>query len=165
MDVTGPLLRIHIFFDADPDLAPTFLVNADPDPDPDQGFWWPKMEKKITMTVLKKIFGSKISIYLTIKDVQATVKAFSSQKRTSSTAKHEIYLFFYFWGLFALLYVDPDPANQNQCGSWSATLTRTVNSEKLLRNLLYTWTAVETAGSPLYLFIFQIHCPSKGGSE
>ncbi len=49
------------------------------------------------------IFWSKIKIYLSLrpnKDVQATGEAFSSQKRTSSTSKHEfMYLFFvrHFW--------------------------------------------------------------------
>jgi hypothetical protein len=47
-----------------------------------------------------------------MKDVQATGEAFSPQKRTSSTSKHEI-------SLLALL--DPDPADQNQCGSGSTT--------------------------------------------
>ncbi len=35
MNITGPVLRIHLGFnaDSDPDLAPTFLVSADSDPD------------------------------------------------------------------------------------------------------------------------------------
>ncbi len=42
-------------------------------------------------------FGSKTTIYLSlafIKDFQVTKEAFSSQKRTSSTSKHEISKFF-----------------------------------------------------------------------
>jgi hypothetical protein len=51
-----------------------------------------------------------------MKDVQATREAFSHQERTPSTSKHEISsLFSTFAGHFALL--DPDPADQNQCGS------------------------------------------------
>ncbi len=42
-----------------------------------------------------------------IKDVQVTEEAFSSQKRTFSTSKHEISFFFYFCSIFAIL--DPDP--------------------------------------------------------
>jgi hypothetical protein len=49
----------------DPD--PAFQVNPDPVPDldPNSGFWWPKMTKKIK---LKKIifFKSKIAIYLSL---------------------------------------------------------------------------------------------------
>jgi hypothetical protein len=46
-----------------------------------------------------------------IKNAQATGEAFSPQKRTSNTSKHEISLLFsFFVGYFALL--DPDPATQ-----------------------------------------------------
>jgi hypothetical protein len=52
----------------------------------------------------------KISIYLyLIKNVQATEEAFSPQKRTSSTSKHEISNFYLFLKvIFALLDLDPD---------------------------------------------------------
>jgi hypothetical protein len=40
----------------------------------------------------------------------ATGEAFSPQKRTSSTSKHEIFkLFIFLWVTFALLDPDPDP--------------------------------------------------------
>jgi hypothetical protein len=56
-------------------------------------------------------------------DVQATGEAFSPQKRTPSTSKHEISsLFSILVGLFYPLRSDPDPAEQSQCGSGSATL-------------------------------------------
>jgi hypothetical protein len=56
-----------------------------------------------------------------IRNIQTTGKAFSPQKRTSSTFKLEISLFFIFlWDVFAL--IDPDPAKQNQCGSASEKL-------------------------------------------
>ncbi len=59
------------------------------------------------------------------KNVQATVKAFSPRKRTSSTSKHTgnmklLYFLLFLWVIFALL--DPDPADKNQCRSWSTTL-------------------------------------------
>ncbi len=61
----------------DPDTA--FQVNQDQDTDPDpiriHGFDDKKLKKKITY-------------------VQATVEAFSPQKRTSSTSKYEILLIF-----------------------------------------------------------------------
>jgi hypothetical protein len=52
-----------------------------------------------------------------LKDVQVTKEAFSSQKRISSTSKHEIsfYFFLIWWGIFALL--DPDPDSENGSGS------------------------------------------------
>jgi hypothetical protein len=57
-----------------------------------------------------------------MKDVQATGEAFSPQKRTSSTSKHEISsLFFYICGPPGPD-LDPDPSGQNQCGSGSKTL-------------------------------------------
>jgi hypothetical protein len=51
-----------------------------------------------------------------IKDVQVAKEAFSSQKRTSSTSKHEIsYFFLLLWAIFALL--DPDPDSEYGSGS------------------------------------------------
>jgi hypothetical protein len=45
-----------------------------------------------------------------IKDVQFTEEAFSSQKRTFNTSKHEISKFLLLlWVIFALLDPDPDP--------------------------------------------------------
>jgi hypothetical protein len=51
-----------------------------------------------------------------IKDVQATGEAFSPQKRTSRTSKlGNFSLFIFLSVIFAVL--NPDPADQNQCGS------------------------------------------------
>ncbi len=51
-----------------------------------------------------------------MKDVQAT--AFSPRKRTSRTWNMKRLNFLPFaWVIFALLDPDPDPADQNQCGS------------------------------------------------
>ncbi len=76
--------RIRTGFKADPYQA--IPVNADPDPDP--RFW--KLEE---ITVEKTyFFGEKLQFsfpYDSIKDVQAT-EAFTPQKRTFSTSKHEI---------------------------------------------------------------------------
>ena len=45
-----------------------------------------------------------------IKDVQVTEEAFSSQKRTTSTSKHKIIIFFLLlWVIFALLDLNTDP--------------------------------------------------------
>jgi hypothetical protein len=64
-----------------------------------------------------------------MKDVQDTGKAFSPQKRTSSTSKLEISLLFsFFVVIFTLLDPDPDPADQNQCGS--ETLLSTAEKSK-----------------------------------
>jgi hypothetical protein len=70
----------------------------------------------------KKNFGLKTTIYLSLglhKDVQATEEAFSSQKRTSSTSKHEISKNFpILWVIFALL----DPDRDSEYGSGSIAL-------------------------------------------
>jgi hypothetical protein len=70
----------------------------------------------------KKIafFLSKISILLSQglhKDVQATGEAFSTQKRTSNTSKHDTDSLssLFLWIIF--VHLDPDPADQNQCES------------------------------------------------
>jgi hypothetical protein len=53
-------------------------------------------------------------------DVQATEEAFSPQKRTFSTSKHEIFKFLkYLWVTFALL--DPDPVSESESGYGSLT--------------------------------------------
>jgi hypothetical protein len=50
-------------------------------------------------------------------------EANSPQKRTSSTSSMKFLHFYLFsWVIFALLDLDPDPADQNQCGSGSTTL-------------------------------------------
>jgi hypothetical protein len=75
--------------------------------DPDSIFW-----------------GSKNTIYLSLglhTGLQATEEPFSSQKRTSSTSKHENSQFFLlFWAIFALL--DPDPDQDSEYGSGSTEL-------------------------------------------
>jgi hypothetical protein len=47
-----------------------------------------------------------------IASVYVIGEAFSHQKRTSSTSKHEISSLFHFVGHFSLLDPDPDPADQ-----------------------------------------------------
>ncbi len=77
------------------------------------------MIKKTWSKILKKFTAGKKIIFFffknynlpipkaSIKDSQATEEAFSPQKRTSSTSKHEISKFFLlFWAIFPLL--DPD---------------------------------------------------------
>jgi hypothetical protein len=87
----------------------TVLTNVvDLDPVSDPGFDEQKLEK----CGWKKIFfWSKIAVYLSqasLKDAQATGKAFIPQMRTSSTSKNEIYvLTFLCCVIFALL--EPDP--------------------------------------------------------
>ncbi len=55
-----------------------------------------------------------------MKDAQDTGEDFSPQKKTISTLKHKFLPFSYFlWVIFSLL--DPDPANQKQCESWSGS--------------------------------------------
>jgi hypothetical protein len=65
----------------------------------------------------KLIFLSITTVYLTqdsIKNVQVTEEAFSSQKRPSNTSKHELLKKFpTFVGHFALLDPDPDPDSES----------------------------------------------------
>jgi hypothetical protein len=65
-------------------------LNTNPDP----GFLCPKIEKNLQLkTFFKKFFDQKLKFtypYASIKDVKVTKEKFSSQKRTSSTSKHEI---------------------------------------------------------------------------
>ncbi len=106
-----------------------FFTDLDPDPEVEagdqygsgsiriQGFNDQKFNKKITAEKKYKIFlGSKTAINLSlasIKYVQVTEEACSSQKRPSNTSKHEFFLLL--WVIFTLL--DPDPVAE--CGSGS----------------------------------------------
>ncbi len=64
--------------------------------------------KKITNFLNQKLQFTYPQAF--IKDVQATEEAFSPQKWTSSTSKHEIFKFFLLFGvIFAILDPDTDP--------------------------------------------------------
>ncbi len=106
------------------------LLISDPDPafgsgsNPDPEFWRPNIEKNVQ---LKKFFWIKNCHFtypnVSIKDVQATGKDISPNKRTSNTSKQEIlHCSLFLWVIFALLDPHLDPADQNQCGSGSETL-------------------------------------------
>jgi hypothetical protein len=76
---------------------------------------WKKFtaEKKLNFFVQKLQFTYSLA---SIKDVLVTKEVFSSQKRTSSTSKHEISEFFLLLPvIFALL--DPDPDSEYGAGS------------------------------------------------
>jgi hypothetical protein len=100
--------------DPDPAFYAEYRSGSGSNPDP--GFWWPKF-KKFTAKKNLIFFWSKNATYLfqaSIMDVQASGEAFSPQKRTSSTSKHEISsLFPFFEVIFALLepltWLNPDP--------------------------------------------------------
>jgi hypothetical protein len=80
-----------------------------------------------------------------MKDVKATEEAFSPQKRTSSSSKHEISeLFLIFWVIFSLLGPVSDPADQNQCrpGSRTLSLVSVVNFNSKIQNYTYRRTRV-----------------------
>jgi hypothetical protein len=66
---------------------------------------------------LKKIYSGKTTYpQASLKDVQVTKEAFRSQKKTSSTSKHEIYQFFLLLRvIFGVL--DPDPDSEHGSGS------------------------------------------------
>jgi hypothetical protein len=93
-------------------------TNPDPDPIRIQGFNDQKLKKKLQLKKNLIFFGSKTAIYLSlasIKYVQITEEAFSSQKRPSNTSKHELLqIFFYFCGSFLPSWIriripGPDP--------------------------------------------------------
>ncbi len=78
-----------------------------------------QLEKKI-------YFWSKIPIHLSPglhKGLQGTVEAISPQKRTSR--EHQNLKFLFLWLIFALLGPDPNPADQNQCGSMRIRIRNT----------------------------------------
>ncbi len=71
-----------------------FRLNTDPDP----GFWRTKIYKIYSWE--KFFFGSKIAIYLSLGSRKGR-PSLEPSKRTSSTSKHEISeFFFYFYGSF-----------------------------------------------------------------
>jgi hypothetical protein len=65
--------------------------------------------KKFTAEIKLIFFGSKIVIYLSIKDVQATGEVFIPQKKRCSPSKLEFSSLL--WVILALL--DPDPYSQS----------------------------------------------------
>jgi hypothetical protein len=81
-----------------------------------QGFDDQKFENNFSWEKNLHLFGQKIAICLSLglHKGRPSYRTFSTQKRKSSTSKHEISsLFFYFSGvIFALL--DLDPADRNQ---------------------------------------------------
>jgi hypothetical protein len=86
-------------------------------------------DKKIKILGIK---NNNIPILRPIKYFQATEEAFSPQKRTSSTSKHEISCNFFLilWVTFALLDPDTDPLtsfNPVPSGSGSETLAVRLN--------------------------------------
>jgi hypothetical protein len=106
-----------------------FWATSDPDPDP--GFWWPKRWKNIGTSWIKNIciFLMKNCHFVIPRPSQKTFEF------KSSTWKHEMT---FFWVFFALLDPDPDPADQNQCGSRRSTSLKTPGNEReiaLLREM------------------------------
>jgi hypothetical protein len=72
-----------------------FRLNTNPDPDPIQiqGFDDQQLKKNLKLKKLKNFLDQSLEFTYSkasIKEVQVTKEAFSSQKRTSSTSKHKI---------------------------------------------------------------------------
>jgi hypothetical protein len=89
-------------------------TNPDTDTDPDpiriQGFNDQKLKKNTAEKKNIFFFDQKLQFTYpeaSIKCVQVTEEACSSQKRPSNTSKHEFFLLL--WVIFALLDPDPDP--------------------------------------------------------
>ncbi len=106
--IQGSTLRTHVYLlilksravdpdSSNPDTNPDPAFQVNPDTDPDPGFWWPKTAEKKYSWNFFFFFDPKLQFtcsYATIKYLQATGEAFSSQKRTYSTSKNEIYYLF-----------------------------------------------------------------------
>ncbi len=96
------------------DRDPASWVNADPDP----GIWWAKIVKFL----LKKMifYRLKIAIFFP-RTLGRPSKAIQDKpKEKSSTLKRNFSSLFSFLDNFAHLDKNPDPADQNQWGSWIA---------------------------------------------
>ncbi len=110
--------------------------------EPDPGFWWPKISKILQLK--KNVFWSKIAILLNPKPPQKTSKL--HEKPSALKREHPILQnmkfrnFFYFCGgvIFALLDQDPDPADQNQCGSGSETMAIRITINNIGLNTYHT---------------------------
>ncbi len=91
-------------FDPDPDPAFRLETNPDPDPIPVQGFNDQKLKKKKQLKKILNLFLINLQFTYpkaSIKYVQVTEEAFSSQKRPSNTSKHELLQkIFFFCGSF-----------------------------------------------------------------
>jgi hypothetical protein len=72
-------------------------------PDPNPGFWWPKIGKNCSCKKMWYYFDQKLQFTYpkaSVRDIQAIGETFSPQKRTSSN--------YFLWVIFALLDADPD---------------------------------------------------------
>jgi hypothetical protein len=100
----------------DPDPVPDPNPDPVPDPNPDFGFWWPKMIKFYSWKIF---FVSEFAIFIFI----CLYEGRSSYRRnlkhlkenTQNMKTWNLFTFIFLWVFFALL--DPDPADQSQCGS------------------------------------------------
>ncbi len=137
-------LWIRIWFNVDPDPGPESWSSIFPNCGSGYGFAsgsgsWSSIFPNCGS-------GSKIGSYLSLVDLHKgrtsclTGEAFSPQKRTSISSKHENSLLFsiYLWVIFSLL--DPDPAtgiSVDPCGSGSGTTTLDAWNMKILYFFLY----------------------------
>ncbi len=114
-----------ISFDIETRVADLHLLHPDPDLIRIQGFNVQKLRKKITAKKNLIFWDQKLQFtypQASIKHVQVTKEAFSSQRRPSNTSKHQLKNFFLLLGvIFALLDPDPDSGSGStdpiECGS------------------------------------------------
>ncbi len=125
------MFRIHIGFSSDPDTVGSMRI---PIWFRIQGLDYKYFKK------LHKILYQKLQFTYpkaSVKNVQATGEAFSPQKITSSTSKHEISsLFLFLWAIFA--FHNPDLAGQNQCGSIRIRIRNTEKTIIFLTRVQFT---------------------------
>ncbi len=98
-------------------------------------------DRKLTKSNKKNIFWYKIAIYLSLcipKRRPIYREAFSPQKRTSSTSKHEIsYFFIFLWVIFALL--DPDPDSESGSTDLTKSGSATLPSTNSVHHERFVW--------------------------
>jgi hypothetical protein len=85
---------------------------------------------RISSSTIRYLFDQQLQKftypYASTKDVEAKGKAYSSQKKTSTSRHFKnmkfLHFFIFLWGIFALPDLGPNLAEKNQCGSVFETL-------------------------------------------
>ncbi len=107
-----------------------FRLNTDPDP----GFWWPKIGKKLQMKKYQIFFWSKIAIYLSL----GLHKGRPSYRRSLQPSKENIQHF-----------KTPDPDLDSGCGYGSTDLIES-GSNPDPKHCLKEWIRIQSGSETLF---------------
>ncbi len=133
------LARRQLLLTLPPWVVDPHWFNADPDPVPNPGFWWPKKLQKITAVKLFLYFWIENCNLLILRPPQRTQKL--QEKPSALIREHpalQFFTFFYICGSFLPSWIriririqnsDPDPATQinaDPCGSGSRSRSTTL---------------------------------------